>query len=91
MKRVLMFSVILFSTWVAEANENSSTQSSVNKQYHECVAVSLYTMQANELNSIVKNNRTITGTNTIPEGWTVIGVTTKTESDIDAPYLVICH
>ena len=91
MKRALMFPVLILSTFVTGANENSSAQSSANKQFQECLAVSLYTKQGKEVNSMVKNNRVIEDTNTIPEGWSVVGVTTKTEADISTPYLVICH
>ena len=91
MKRYLIIPVILLSTFVAEANENSSAQSSANEHYQECLAVSLYTKQGKEVNSIVENKRTIKETNSIPKGWSVVGVTTKTEADINTPYLVICH
>lgn len=86
-----MFAVIMLSTFVAGANEKSSAQASANKQFQECLAVSLYTKQGKEVNAMVKNNRVIEDTNTIPEGWAVVGVTTKTEAGIDTPYLVICH
>lgn len=91
MKRYLISAIILLTTFAAEANKNSFVQSTSKEHYQECLAVSLYTMQGKELNSIVKNNRTIEDTNTIPEGWTVVGVTTKKEDTISAPYLVICH
>ena len=91
MKRYLIIPVILFSSFVSEANENSSAQSSINKQYQECLAVSLFTREGREVNSIVENKRKIKETNIIPEGWSVVGVTTKTEADINTPYLVICH
>ena len=91
MKRYLIVPVILLSTFVTEANENSLAQSSANEQYQECLAVSLFTKEGREVNSIVENKRTIKETNIIPEGWSVVGVTTKTEADIDTPYLVICH
>ena len=91
MKRYLVFPVLLLSAFATEANEKSFTQSYSREQYQECVAVSLFTMQGKELNSIVKGNRTIADTNAIPEGWTVVGVTTKNEATISTPYLVICH
>ena len=91
MKRVLLVPVILLSTFVTAANENSSAPSSANTQYQECLAVSIFTREGKEVNSMVKNNRVIEDTNTIPEGWSVVGVTTKTEADISTPYLVICH
>lgn len=91
MKTVLLVPVILLSTFVAEANENTSTQSSANTQYQECLAVSLFTREGKEVNSMVENKRKIKETNIIPEGWAVVGVTTKTEADINTPYLVICH
>lgn len=91
MKRVLLVPVILLSTFVTAANENSSAPSPANNQYQECLAVSLFTREGKEVNSMVKNNRVIEDTNAIPEGWSVVGVTTKTEADISTPYLVICH
>ena len=91
MKRYFIIPVILLSIFIAEANGNSLAQSSANKQYKECLAVSLFTKQGKELNSIVKNNRAIEDTNTIPEGWTVVGVTAKKEALVTTPYLVICH
>ena len=91
MKRYLVIPVLLLTVFVTEANEKSFTQSHSRDQYRECVAVSLFTMQGRELNSIVKGNRTLDGTNAIPEGWTVVGVTTKKEATISTPYLVIWH
>jgi hypothetical protein len=91
MKRRLIIPVILFSSFVSGAEEHSPEQSSANKQYRECVAVSLFTKEGREINTMIENNRMIKQTNIIPEGWSVIGVTTKTEADVDTPYLVICH
>jgi hypothetical protein len=91
MKRFLIIPVILFSSFVSGAKENPPEQSSANKEYRECVAVSLFTKEGREVNSMIENKRMITQTNIIPEGWSVIGVTTKTEADVDTPYLVICH
>lgn len=75
----------------AEAGQDKSLQAADKQNFEECVAVSLYTMQGRELNSIARNNRPIEKTNKIPEGWTVIGVTTKSETDNVAPYMVICR
>ncbi len=91
MKRVLIIPVILLSPFITEANENSLAQSSANEQYQECIAVSLFTREGREVNSMVENNRKIKQTNIIPKGWSVVGVTTKTEAGIETPYLVICH
>lgn len=91
MNKYLVIPVVLFSSFVSEANENSSAQSSTNEQYRECLAVSIFTKEGRELNSIVENKRKIKGTNIIPEGWSVVGVTTKTEAGINTPYMVICH
>ena len=92
---VLLLSILILSTFVTEAKENSLSQvppqTSNNKQYKECVAVSLFTREGNEINSIAENNRTIEGTNRIPEGWSVVGVTTKKEALVTSPYLVICQ
>ena len=77
--------------FVTSAEENASAPVGDSKQYRECVAVSLYTMQGRELNSAVENNRKIKETTLIPKGWTVIGATTKTEAEIITPYVVICH
>lgn len=91
MKRYLLISIISLAASSAQADEESSMQFREQGQYQECVGVSLFTMQGRELNSIVKNNRMVVGTNEIPEGWSVIAVTTKTEVDETVPYLVICH
>ena len=61
------------------------------KEFKDGLAEALHTMPGRELNSIIKNNRTIKDTTLIPEGWTVIGVTTKKETEVTTPYLVICH
>lgn len=90
MERLLIFSGFLLIACNSYANANTLTQTDI-KHGQECVAVSLYTIEGKELNSIVKNKRTIEKTNFIPEGWTVVGVTTKNENDISNPYLVICH
>ena len=90
-KRNLTILTLSLIPFVASAKENASAPVVDNKQYQECVAVSLYTMQGRELNSAVENNRKIKQTTLIPKGWTVIGTTTKTENEIIAPYVVICH
>ena len=91
MKRYLLISIISLAASAAMADEELSMQIQDNGQYQECVGVSLFTMQGRELNSIVKNNRMVVGTNEIPEGWDVIAVTTKTDVDETVPYLVICQ
>ena len=91
MRKHLVIAIILFTTFATEADENSSVQANTKEQYDKCVGVSLHTMPGRELNSIVENNRTIKDTTLIPEGWTVIGVTTKKETEVTTPYLVICH
>jgi len=90
MKVYIIIPIILFMAITAEASENTM-KGSTAQLYQECVAVSLYTMKGRELNSIVKGNRTLEKTNLIPDGWTVVGITTKSESDISNPYIVICH
>ena len=89
MKVYIIIPIILFMAITAEASENTMKDSTA-QLYQECVAVSLYTMKGRELNSIVKGNRTLEKTNLIPDGWTVVGITTKSESDISNPYIVIC-
>ncbi len=91
MKRYLLISIISLAASAAQADEELSMQFQNNGSYHECVGVSLFTMQGRELNSIVNNNRMVVGTNEIPEGWRVVAVTTKTEVDETIPYLVICR
>ena len=91
MNRHLVLPFILFTPFAANADETPSVQSNNKQQYEECVGVSLHTMQGRELNSIVENNRMIKDSNVIPKGWTVVGTTTKTETDVTTPYLVICH
>ena len=76
---------------IADAGQEKSSWTEDKQNFKECVAVSLYTMQGGELNSIARNNRPIEKTNIIPEGWTVFGVTTKTETGNVAPYMVICR
>ena len=92
---VILLSILFLSTSVTAAKDNSFTQvsqqTSGHKQYRECVAVSLFTKEGIEINSIAENNRTIEGINKIPEGWSVIGVTTKKEALVTSPYLVICQ
>ena len=90
-KRNLTILTLSLIPFVASAEENASAPVGDNKQYQECVAVSLYTMQGRELNSAVENNRKIKQTTLIPKGWTVIGATTKTEAGVIMPYVVICH
>lgn len=91
MKRYLVIPALLITSFATEASEGTLSQSHDKAQYRECVAVSLYTIQGKELNSIVKDNRTINDTNAIPEGWSVVGVTTKKEALVTTPHLVICH
>jgi len=91
MKRYLIIPVLLFSTIITEAKENLPEQSSTNQQYRECVAVSLFTKEGREVNSAAKDKRPLEGTNSIPEGWSVVGVTTKKEAVLTTPYLVICR
>ena len=91
MKRYVIIPFILLTTFITTADEKTFSQSISREQYKECIAVSLYTIEGRELNSIVENNRKIAGTNAIPEGWTVVGITTKKEAFITSPYLVICH
>lgn len=91
MKIHLLIAVLFITPFAAMADENTSVNSDDKKQYQECVAVSLYTMQGRELNAIVENDRKIKETNLIPKGWSVIGVTTKKEAGVAAPYMVICH
>jgi hypothetical protein len=91
MKKFLIIPVILFTMSTAEADQNKLEESGYGQGFDECVAVSLFTIQGRELNSIVKDSRSMEKTNTIPEGWTVIGVTTKSEPGNVAPYMVICR
>lgn len=90
MKKYLVIAILFITSFAAIADENTSVDSNKG-QYQECVAVSLYTMQGRELNSIVDSDRKIKETTVVPKGWSVIGVTTKTEAGLDAPYMVICH
>lgn len=90
MQRHLLIPFLLITPFAA-ASETSAVQTNNKEQYEECVGVSLHTMQGRELNSIVENNRMIKDSNVIPKGWTVVGTTTKTETDVTTPYLVICH
>ena len=91
MKRYLLISILYLAASAAQADEELSMKFQVKGQYQECVGVSLFTMQGRELNSIANNNRVVVGTNEIPEGWSVVAVTTKTEVDETVPYLVICR
>ena len=91
MKTYLLIPFILLTMSTAVARESSSKQSAGANQYRECVAVSLHTMNGQELDSIVRNNRVVEDANLIPEGWVVVGVTTKSEGPISRPYMVICH
>lgn len=93
MKRYLVITVLLLTAFSVQADddEDASVPIKDKGQYQECVGVSLFTLQGRELNSIVNNNRMVVGTNEIPEGWSVVGVTTKTEAEVTEPYLVICH
>ena len=90
MKKFII-SVLLLAALSVNADENPSVHPSADHQYRECVAVSLYTVQRRELNSMVKNNREIEDSTAIPEGWSVVGVTSKQDAESDMPYLVICH
>lgn len=90
MKIYIIIPIILLIAFTTEASENTH-KGGTAQQYQECVAVSLFTVEGRELNSIVKNSRMIEKTNLIPDGWAVVGVTTKNESDISNPHLVICH
>jgi hypothetical protein len=91
MKRYVITPFILLATFITTADEKTFSQSISREHYQECIAVSLYTIEGRELNSIVKNNREIVGANAIPEGWSVVGITTKKEAFATSPYLVICH
>lgn len=91
MKKYIVLPFILLTTFIVTADEKTFSQPFSREQYRECIAASLYTMEGRELNSIVNNNRRIQGTNAIPEGWTVVGITTKKEASATTPYLVICH
>lgn len=90
MEKYIVISVLMLASFSSNAGEKSSVRSG-DGRYQECVAVSLYTIQGRELNSAVKNNRTIEDTNLIPQGWSVVGVTEETEADETKPYLVICR
>ena len=90
MKIYLVIATLLLAAFSVEARE-SSILDNTGAQYTECVAVSLFTIAGRELNSIIDNKRTIETANAIPEGWAVIGVTTKSENEVSRPYLVICH
>lgn len=90
MQRHLLIPFLLITPFAA-TSETSAVQTNNKEQYEECVGVSLHTMQGRELNSIVENNRMIKDSNVIPKGWTVVGITTKTETEVTTPYLVICH
>ena len=90
MKRYIIIPIILLVTFSTHASENAQKDSSV-QSYRECVAVSLLTIEGRELNSMVTNNRTINKSNLIPDGWSVVGVTTQSDSDMSNPYIVICH
>lgn len=91
MNKYLAISIVFFTSFTAAASENNLLKSTSREQYKECVAVTLYTMKGRELNAIVETNRPIVDINKIPEGWTVVGVTTKKEGAISSPYIVICH
>ncbi|MCG6937163.1 MAG: hypothetical protein LJE83_03185 [Gammaproteobacteria bacterium] len=91
MKRNIIILLLLCSTLAAEAKDNTPAQSSAKQQYQECVAVSMFTKQGREINAIAENNRAIEETNHIPEGWSVLGVTTQKEALVTTPYLVICR
>lgn len=90
MKRYIMIPTILLFTSFTHASESMQTDSSVQK-YQECIAVSLFTIEGRELNAMVNNDREITRANLIPDGWSVVGVTTRSDSDTSNPYMVICH
>jgi len=91
MKAYLLFSVLILAAFTTSAKDNLYMQAEAEESFHECVAVSLFTMQGRELNSAVRGNSLAKETNYIPEGWSVVGVTEKTESGVTSPYLVICH
>lgn len=91
MKKYLIIPVLFLVTLTTEADESAPARPDNGEQYTECVGVSLYTMRGKEFNSAVKNNRMVKDTNAIPKGWKVIGVTEKTESDVIAPFLVVCR
>jgi hypothetical protein len=91
MKAYLLFSVLLLAAFTASAKDNLNMQVETEQNYHECVAVSLFSMQGRELNSAARGNNLAKETNFIPEGWSVVGVTEKSEAGVTAPYLVICR
>lgn len=90
MKRYIIISIILLVAFSTHASENTQKENSA-QSYRECVAVSLFTVEGREINSMVTNNRAINKTNLIPDGWTVVGVTTQSDSDMSNPYIVICQ
>lgn len=91
MKTNVIFLLLMFTAFSTAARENLDARSNDSQQYSECVAVSLFTKQGNEINAIAKDSRTLENTNRIPAGWSVIGVTTKQEAGAISPYIVICH
>lgn len=91
MKKLLHIIVVFIMSFAVMADDTSTVNTNEKGQYQECVAVSLHTMQGRELDSIVKSSRKIKETTLIPKGWTLIGLTTKSEDGIVAPYMVICH
>ncbi len=90
MKSCLVFSALLLAVFIIVGMENAAAKSDDAPQYKECIAVSLHTMNGQELDSIVRNNRKIEDANLIPEGWSVVGVTEKSDGPVSRPYLVIC-
>ena len=91
MKNYFIIPVVLLWSLSVQAEEHSAGKAPESSQYSECVAVSLFTQQGRELNAAVENKRAIEKTNAVPAGWSVVGVTSKTERGQDEPYMVICH
>ena len=91
MLRKMIVVTLLLTTFVVEADDSPFKKSNSVKQYSECIGVSLNTRDSKEVHAITETGKGIEDATLIPDGWSVIGVTTKKEALITAPYLVICH
>jgi len=91
MKKILFIPLLVLPSLSFAIPEMSAHHEVAETGYRECVAASLFTMEGKELNSIIENHRTIPDTNRIPEGWTVVGITTERVGAVSKPYMLICH
>jgi hypothetical protein len=91
MLRKMLVVPLLLTSFVVQAGDSPFKKSNSARQYSECIGVSLNTRDSKQVNAITEAGKGIEDATHIPDGWSVIGVATKKEALITAPYLVICH